>query len=139
MHTCLERCRGSTVSWLSWLYFLLFDFFIVFLIIFLFYVRTHIVMLLFTVFWSTTHSTSNAQTALGVQVLQDVVCASKALNVLVRASSFCSEIYGYGHVCVLWMLPREDGTSKCIAECFVYRSIPSSACYCSAIFYCVLT
>ncbi len=37
-----------------------------------------------------------------------------------RVSSFCSEIYGYGHrVCVLRMLPGEDGTLKCIAECFV--------------------
>lgn len=37
--------------------------FIVFLIIFLFYNSTHIVMQLVTVFWSTTHSTSNEQTA----------------------------------------------------------------------------
>lgn len=37
---------------------------IVFLIIFLFYNSTHIVMQLVTICWSTTHSTSNAQTAL---------------------------------------------------------------------------
>lgn len=87
---------------------------IVFLIIFLFYNSTHIVMQLVTICWSTTHSTSNAQTALFP------VCASEGLNVAVKVFSFCSEIYGYGHcVCVRRMLPGEDGTLKCIAECFV--------------------